>query len=175
MIDLYKNEIKFSRHPIAWFRELRRLHKWRKQRIKFGFCDVDWWDMDIWLLEILPAMLRKLANEGCGYPGEEPFDTEDKWHTWLIEQATLLEGAQEDRVEEKNEFGELWHKLCADTYHITTDEKGIKHLTFDDNGQTFEEVRKNYMDRMFALANQRQYDIQKAFNNLGSMCLKLWD
>ena len=35
--------------------------KMKKQRANLGFCSGDLWDMDSYLLELIPAMLREFA------------------------------------------------------------------------------------------------------------------
>ena len=44
--------------------------KFKKQRSVKGFCDGDVWDMDSYLLTIIPAMLDHLAENAHGYPTE---------------------------------------------------------------------------------------------------------
>ena len=47
-----------------------RKQKMKKQRANLGFCSGDLWDMDSYLLELLPAMLREFAATTHTYPVE---------------------------------------------------------------------------------------------------------
>ena len=38
------------------------------QRIKYGFCEADIWEMDTWFLKTIPAMLLHLKNSTLDYP-----------------------------------------------------------------------------------------------------------
>ena len=42
--------------------------KMKKQRANLGFCSGDLWDMDSYLLELIPAMLREFAATTHTYP-----------------------------------------------------------------------------------------------------------
>lgn len=44
--------------------------KFKKQRSVKGFCDGDVWDMDSYLLTLIPAMLDHLAENTHGYQAE---------------------------------------------------------------------------------------------------------
>lgn len=45
------------------------MKKWRSQRLRRGFSDYDVWNMDYYLLCIIPGMLRVLAKNSIGYAG----------------------------------------------------------------------------------------------------------
>ena len=38
------------------------------QRVKYGFCEADIWEMDSWFLKTIPAMLLHLKNSKLDYP-----------------------------------------------------------------------------------------------------------
>ena len=54
------------------YRLSKRTHKQRmkKQRTTKGYCDGDLWDMDTYLLDLLPAMLKELADRCTSYPAD---------------------------------------------------------------------------------------------------------
>lgn len=67
-----------------------RRYQFSHQRIHSGFCDGDWWDMDSYLLELLPAMLNRMADKTISYPGTEEFPTMESWQAWLRETANYF-------------------------------------------------------------------------------------
>ena len=119
--------------PYSWKRiygitgnlkQIPRMFKWAYQRVMRGYADCDVWDFDSFLINIIPAALRQLA-EGYSYPHE--FNSPEEWSKWLIETAELFEQAYEgdfnclkeeweerqqklnkafDRL--KEQFGNLW-------------------------------------------------------------------
>lgn len=42
----------------------------KKQRTTKGYCDGDLWDMDTYLLDLLPSMLKELADRCTSYPAD---------------------------------------------------------------------------------------------------------
>ena len=76
-----------------------------------GYCAIDVWNLNDWLLEVLPPMFRKMADDGCGYS----MDTPEQWEDWLHSVADVLESLQEENWDTRNEFSEEFHRLaeCA--------------------------------------------------------------
>ena len=93
----------------------------------------DVWDLDHYLLTLLPAMLRRLADEGMSYPGIAPFETPEKWETWLREMADKLESLQEDWAETRNEYDEpYFHALEEHRRVRRADPSIIRYDTYND-------------------------------------------
>lgn len=72
-------------------RQLAREAVYIKQRITRGWSDRDWWSMDYYLKDVIPAMLRKYAKDGNGYPGTHAYDTPEKWSAALLKAADDIE------------------------------------------------------------------------------------
>lgn len=45
----------------------RRKAKWKRQRIHRGFCDRDWWDLDMFFCKLFSAALRHYAKNTIGF------------------------------------------------------------------------------------------------------------
>ncbi len=65
---------KEKKQRLKWKEQDRKNEiKWAKQRAKRGYADCDLWNMDLWLLEIMPKMIDELArvkhgwNDNFGY------------------------------------------------------------------------------------------------------------
>lgn len=78
------------------------IRKLSRQRIRKGFASSDVWDMDSYLLFLLPAMLKELADMATGYP-DGLFDSYEAWVRWLREEAGKFEAVRELRDE--GEYG----------------------------------------------------------------------
>lgn len=104
-------------HPIRFLRDLKYFLKASWSRITKGYCGMDVWNFSDWFCEVIPMMLRKLADEGDGYPyGLTP----EKWHEILHEMANHIENAQEDWAGDKNPY-----ELCSEEwkdYQVTQNE-----------------------------------------------------
>lgn len=57
--------------------------KWRWQRSKQGWCEVDWWNMNSYLLKIINNMLYELRTKGHGYPAQ--YNSPEEWYFILDE------------------------------------------------------------------------------------------
>ena len=68
-----------------------RVALWKRQRIQEGVCDYDAWNLDGWMLRVIPAGLRKLARNSHSYPGNEQFPTFKSWQEWLLETADMAD------------------------------------------------------------------------------------
>lgn len=103
------------KYPSNWFRNAKtffRQIKWAYQRITRGFCDCDYWDLDTYLSELLAQSLKKLADDGNGYPGTEEFPTYESWQEYLYKIIDLLRFSLNEDM--PNEYEEAWMKTWED-------------------------------------------------------------
>lgn len=88
----YKRE-KLPRKISLFFQDL----KFCWQRIKYGWCDRDTWNMDVWFLNVIVPMLKYLRDNQHGFPGTM---TVDEWNKILNRMICLFEACNEDHEEE---------------------------------------------------------------------------
>lgn len=103
------------KYPSNWTRNMRaffRQFKWAYQRVTRGFCDYDYWDLDTYLSELLAQSLKKLADDGNGYPGTEEFPTYESWQEYLYKIVDLLRFSLNENM--PNEYEEAWMKTWED-------------------------------------------------------------
>jgi len=128
-------------HPWKWV-----YHTWRNwknawARATKGYCGEDWWDMDIWTLEILPQMLDELAAKSHAYPGNEEFDTPEKWERFLKGLAANLRLCTEDAANQMNEYYndgnwlENKDKYFARAKEVYEEQEAIREETFKEIGR----------------------------------------
>lgn len=72
----------YLKHPLYIFKQARNKLKYCWQRITKGYCDVDIWNWDAWLLEIMPQMLDELATVTDAYP-DSIVNSLDEWKKYL--------------------------------------------------------------------------------------------
>lgn len=72
----------YLKHPRYMFKQVRKKLKYCWQRIIKGYCDVDIWNWDEWLLEVMPQMLDELATVTDAYP-DDIVSSLDEWKKYL--------------------------------------------------------------------------------------------
>lgn len=161
-------------HPWKWVQELIGNIRAAYRRVRYGWCYMDVWELGYWLLEILPPMLRHMAEHGCGYPGDEEFPTYESWQTWLRKMADDIESVQEGNVEKRNEYEEDFHN----SFNLRPPEKSeydkFVTITFNES-PGHKEISKKYFERMEELAKEREVKIVEIFTELGKKIPTLWD
>lgn len=65
------------KRPKNNFRNIKKIVKYSWQRITKGYCNYDLYDIDWYLIWLLPSMLENFAEKTNSYPAE--FDNIDTW------------------------------------------------------------------------------------------------
>lgn len=89
-------------HPLKFLGEIKTLISNMKHRLLYSW---DWpslWNMDSFLGQLVPSMLRELADRACGYPESEGCPNMETYRAYLREFAKLWEYAnsEDDNVPE---------------------------------------------------------------------------
>lgn len=148
----------YLRHPIAFLKDIKYKTIAAYHRVRYGYCDVDVWELCEWFLTIMPQMLRQLAGDGVAYPGNEEFDTEEKWEAWLQQLADNLEKLQDEEWEKENPFYDDFYAL-----------------DWRDDSEAAKAMRDNWVKATIELQTTRQNLIENCMNELGRNFFHLWD
>ena len=161
-------------HPWKFFKDMWINFKngWYRATKGYGYTDL--WNIDDWLITILPAMLRELADKHCAYPGVEPFETPEKWEAWLRDMADRIEYLQEDYEEKENEYAELFHIVMEQKRKVEVAGECIT-TTYTLNDDDFEELRANYFRREHEIAEAKHEAAKKVGLELFTYLHYLWD
>lgn len=133
------------------------------QRIRYGFCESDVWDINRWFLKVVPAMLDNLRESALDFPGcllsngkringqilipdqNEIDSAVEKWNAILKQMAFYIREADEDNCSRKNPY--------ENQYYMTNEEFYKKYGKFGEKMKTSEEIEKekqsiekNYLD-----------------------------
>ena len=146
-------------HPWKFFRDCYLNIKYAKQRICRGWCWTDMINMSDYLIDVMIGMLRCMARDSWGYPGREPFETPEKWISWLYYIANELEESKEENYEKRNEYYEDYMKRL-DNWDIN------KEMTDED---------RKYFEREKELAAEAVERRTKALTELVKYFDYLWD
>lgn len=179
-LNLYKDyalskNIKYNiTHPLRWIRSGLANMRFVRQRARKGYAAIDWWNMDDWFLEIIPNMLDELADRGYSYPGNEEFDTPEKWKSYLHNLANDFRMCTQDASDELNEYYQEFLD-SFDTRRLTEeDEDGNLRVRFQDTPEG-EEIAKKYFARCKEISEEQDTILEEAMLRLAHILPSLWD
>lgn len=159
----------YLKHPIRFFKEIWWMLRAAYMRATKGWCYGDVWELGYWFLDVMPPMLKYLADHGEGYKGETP----EEWHDHLYGIANLLENAREEVRDQKNEYFPAYDAQMHSNWKrdFTTDEHGNRvHKPYDN------EIVRAYLKRDRELEVEQDVMIEEALKLLAETPLKaLWD
>jgi len=161
-------------HPWVLIRQAWRniCNAW--QRATKGYCTADAYNMDSYLLAIMPQMLEDLRDDPCGaYPGNEEFPTPESWEQWLTNLANTLRELQDDWAESRNEYEKQYFKAMED-YHTWSCPHPNITTTSTYNDEDIKELHDKWLNRVQEL-NQQQAELTiKTFTEIGRHLYTLW-
>lgn len=170
MLNIWKQFPKggyYLNHPVRFVCHLFRPFKWAWQRCTRGYADCDWWDAGQFLIELIPSILKKMAEDPSGYPCNM-FHSTAEWQEYLRSIALRFMNANEDMCPEENEYESMF------TYAGVTETKHSDG-TISIVSNATEELRKNYWNRTVEINQYRERELGKAFELLHPVFFTLWD
>lgn len=145
-------------HPWKFFQELGQNIHLIWQRATKGYAYSDAAEMDEFLLHIIPAMLREIAN-GAAYPSNDEFPTYEKWQDFCNSLADVFESVQEENWEEgRNKWEEDFNKA----FEILHPHPNFT-CTSDMTEEEAQQVCKLYWEREKELWSERENIIKDAY------------
>ena len=106
-------------------KELFSSLKWKIQRFKRGYADVDVWDFNSWFLKTIPKMLMQLKEQLHGYPINMEFED---WENYLQEMINHLEVAS--TIEDIDDYYPEDYKYLSESEKNSLREKSIEHVKY---------------------------------------------
>ena len=159
-------------HPWKFIDECWTNLKNAWMRVTRGWSYMDLYNMDNYLTDVMIDMLRTLAREAHEYPGIEPFETPEKWTSWLWYIAGELEASKEEFYEGKNEFKEEYYKEL-DNWKIDFEKDENGNLI--SKSRELSDVAKKYFARDKELAEEAEKRRYDAMQQLNKYVRWLWD
>ena len=160
-------------HPWVWFKHVWCNLQAAYWRSRYGFAPQDIWEFGYWFLDIIPQMLKYLAENGCGYPGNDDFPTPESWKNHLLSIANLLENARDEVRDQKNEYYAEYMEHIEKNWERewTTDENGNRvHRPVDND------IIKKYFKREQKLTEEQDVMAEEAIKMLAETPIKrIWD
>ena len=106
-------------------KELLGSLKWKIQRFKRGYADVDVWNFETWFLDTIPKMLNQLKKQLHGCPIGMEFED---WENYLQEMINHLEVAS--TIEDIDDYYPEDYKYLSESEKNTLREKSIEHVKY---------------------------------------------
>ena len=99
--------------------------KWKTQRFKRGYADVDVWDFEYWFLETIPKMLTQLKKELHGCPINMGFED---WENYLQEMINHLEVAS--TIKDIDDYYPEDYVYLSEAEKDLLREKSMEHIKY---------------------------------------------
>lgn len=157
------------KYPSNWLINIKTFFKGFKyswQRITKGYCDKDIWNLDDTILEYLGQTLLSLSQVTHGYPGNEEFNTFEKWQKYLEDLAFNFKKINDEETYFPNPYEEEWSNQLT----TTKDEKG--YFTIRTNNK---ELDQKFLDAEKERIKNKEKLFKENWDNLGRVFFHLWD
>jgi hypothetical protein len=173
------SKIYYLKRPWKWIQELFINIRNAWQRTKYGYCYLDWANFHEWFSTIAPMMLRDMAHKGMGYPGNEPFETHEKWEKWLEQMADQLMWCSETAETHnntifRNEYAEDYDRIIDREIEECRKNKE-SWITMNNKTPEDKEIKDKYINREFEIQRERETLIKSTLNELSEHWFSLWD
>lgn len=162
-MNIFKNYCYAKRyyifHPWKFVSQTFRNIKFAWQRATKGYCDYDYWNIDYYLLKLLPELFDDFRKNLHGHPCSF---TEEEWDNFLLKEVIEpLRNAQEEQEVEINEFETEIFNYFKDG--------SLTDMNYPP------ELWNKYMAREKEIDDWRDKQMRKAFASIIMNFWNLWD
>lgn len=151
-------------HPWKWFKELLYNIQNAHSRMTKGYCSSDWMNFDNWFKQVASDMFRDMAMHSHGYPGSEPFDTPEKWSSWLHRISDQLRDCIDE--DQGNEYYQPFIDLLM---------KNPQTILTREETEEERILRKKYYDRSVEVQKEHKELFEKTMKEIVEHFDCLWD
>ena len=162
------------------FRKIYYNIKYFIQRGKRGYSDFDLMDMDIYLLDLIPNMLKNFKNKKDGFPSDLD---EESWNNILKEMIEHFEKANLSTTDFENPYLNIYYESVVDPWfnkvlkpQIKTIEKGKQNfITLDmSTPEECKDLEKLYKNAEKEKKEYLQKNLEQGFKLLVNYFHYLW-
>ena len=150
--SVFDAEPRYYSNPLKAVQQFCKNIKYAYQRVKYGYCDKDVWNIDDWFLSIVPNMLEDLRTTSHWDPetqlepdaGEiSSKESPQKWNDILSEMEYLLRESSEVTCSKKNQY--------EPRVAIVRDEFSKKYGDFGEKLRTSKEIKQDEEKKVFTM------------------------
>ena len=172
----------YLKHPWMLIRETYLNFRDFVHRGRYGFAATDVWEWYTWWTSVGADSLRYLAEHACGFPGDETYDSPEKWTKHLRELADQLDwcaSSCEISSHPENKFKLVYDEIRKNqlAYNTVMSPKGNKYVTRPVKELSPEEeiIVKKYYAREEELFVEDADKRAAIFGELGRNLGRYWD
>ena len=155
------------------FKRITRRIKWAYQRIKYGWCDRDLWNLDCWFLDVIVPMLKRFKEIKHGHPASM---TEEQWNNILDEMIMHFENCDENNPVNHNDKWDKYYNLMTKDYQNGDDVENLLTMCNTEPctvGQ--QEAKDEWLAKEQEIYNFRLTEREQAFKMFCEHFENLWD
>lgn len=166
--------IKIERNDyMRLFRNIYNPIKWAYQRVKYGWCDRDLWNMDCWFLDVIIPMLKRFKEIKHGYPANM---TLEQWNSIVDEMIMHFENCDENNPINHNEKWDRYFNLMTKDYqNDNTVDNFLDMCNTDPCTVGQQEAKEEWLTREQAIYDFRKKEREQAFKMFCEYFESLWD
>ena len=178
------------RNPLNWFYNIRQwFYNWKFvfQRAKYGYCDIDVWNMTDYHTFLLGEMLLSLAENPTGFPmamraeipPEETMTEEQEaaamaeWKELLTRMGTHFLHAYDAEKYNPKQFWDDLSKKLKETREIKHEKASV--IVSHRSDRELERLREMYNRRQKEIMEWREDEYEKGLQLLKAWHDNLWD
>lgn len=165
-LNVFRQGYRLKKYFLENFCQFFRNIKYAFQRIKYGFCERDVWDLYSYWCRLIPAQLKYLAENHYAHPYDM---SDDQWYNWLYETAYLIEYAD---PEGKNIKMPYWD-LLYDKY-LKSGSLGAQTLTKEQQEEK-EILYKYHHAEVASIERHCRDNLKKGMKKITDRFYDLWD
>jgi len=177
VMRLYYRKLYYLTHPWKLVKDIYWNIRNFIHRGRYGYAYSDVWNWFGWWTQVGAESLKYLAEYGHGYPGYEPWETSEKWHTYLKDLADKLEwcltttdiGCHEDTNEYQIYYDDI-HERCR-----KSGKKDGMYCTWLETTSEEDEIIHKYWDREEELSKKDDKKRAEIFAEIGRLLPRFWD
>ena len=177
------NVLKFGyspwKYPRNWFSNIANFFRNIKRayhRVTKGYCSVDLFSMDYWLLTLIPEALKEYNKVNDGFPDSE-FNSMEEWQAEVNKIIECFEEAEKHWKfsDAENKYDEEFSKLLVKKFSsaFLSREKG-NEVKFQPLTPEEEELEKNYYAEAERLHKYGNEKLKEGFDLLYKNFGDLW-
>ena len=176
-LNVFNNPYYKWYYPQYWHKNIRmffRSIKYAYQRITRGWADCDTWDLDSYYLDLFHDTLTYLAEHHMGYPGNDEFDTDEKWTAYLKEMAQKFYQANESNEYYDTPEADKWWEWIQQ-HPATWKKEKVGNIELSRHIREDGPYDKSMMEEDRFLSYLRHKDMEHGLDMLKHVYFNLWD
>lgn len=164
-------------HPWKWIHCIYWNIRNFIHRGQYGYAYVDVWNWYFWWMTVGAEGLRYLADHGQSYPGNDKWDTPEKWHDYLTALADKMQWCADSfdiAGHQENEYYQMHEEIIRNRMERAKDDDGYFCTRVNATPEE-EDILKRYYKREEELVKDDDVKRNEIFREIGENLGRFWD